>query len=221
MTSAARTRKPIRVNLKARAATAERRRARTRNRLLEAAEAVIAERGVEAVTIATIVESAGVSRGVFYNYFPTATDLLNELNRRVAEQLSGRLLALAKRPVDPATRLAASLHTVMAAYAADPVRGWVALQVAGSRAPRASAFESLFSMLYKEGVKAGQFRKVDMTAALTVCFGAMRMARRDAIAGEAPSQAVPVVALILAAFGVPYEEAERISREEAAAASAG
>jgi hypothetical protein len=29
---------------------------------------------------------------------------------------------------------------------------------------------------------------------------------------------VQIVALILAAFGVPYEEAERISREQAAAA---
>jgi AcrR family transcriptional regulator len=221
LTRPARPRKPIRVNLAARAAAAERRRARTRERLLEAAEAVIAERGVEAVSIATIVESAGVSRGVFYNYFPTATDLLQELNRRVADQLAGRLLALTNRPVDPATRMAASLHTVMAAYAADPVRGWVAVQISMSRAPRAEAFETLFTRLYKEGVKIGQFRKVDINAALVVCFGAMRMARRDAIAGDAPDQHIGVVALILAAFGVPYDDAERISREEAAAARAG
>jgi AcrR family transcriptional regulator len=208
------------VNLEARAATAELRRTRTRERLLDAAEAVILERGVDAVSIATIVESAGVSRGVFYNYFPTATDLLSELNRRVAEQVTGRLRALITRPVDPATRLAASLHTVMAAYTADPVRGWVAVQISMSRAPRAEAFEALFAMLYKEGVKAGQFRKVDMNAALTVCFGTIRMARSDAIGGAPPDQHIGVIALLLAAFGVPFDEAERISREEAALANA-
>jgi len=45
------------------------------------------------------------------------------------------------------------------------------------------------------------------------------MARRDVLSGAAlRAQGVPLVALILAAFGVPFEEAEQISREEAEAA---
>lgn len=209
----------MRVNLQARAAAAEQRRARTRERLLDAAEAVVAEKGLEAASVEEIVRGAGVSRGTFYNYFPTPTDLIHALNHRVAAHLDDQLDGLALQSDDPATRLAATFHTVLVAYLADPVRGWVAFQVANSRAPRQRAFEARFAQLYEQGVARGQFRQVDMTAAWTVAFGAMRMAQRDTVAaGAVPIQTVQVVALILAAFGLPYDEAERISRDEAVAA---
>jgi hypothetical protein len=58
-----------------------------------------------------------------------------------------------------------------------------------------------------------------MAAAYTIAFGSIRMAQRDMLGGAAPpAQGVGVVALILTAFGVPFEEAGRISREEAASA---
>jgi hypothetical protein len=45
------------------------------------------------------------------------------------------------------------------------------------------------------------------------------MIQRDLVAGVAAEvHSIEVVALILAAFGVPYEQAERISRAEAQAA---
>ena len=212
------SRGPMRVNLAARAATAEARRQRTRARLLDAAEAVIAERGPDAASIEDLVRAARVSRGTFYNYFPTVTDLVHALNQRIAVQMARELQPVADRDGSPAARLAASFHAVIAACAADPVRGWVAVQLATSRAPRQAPFEQQFAALYREGVRAGCFRDVELAAALTVCFGAMRMAQRDAVTGAAaPARSVQVVALLLAAFGVPYDEAERISREEAVA----
>jgi AcrR family transcriptional regulator len=212
----------MRVNLEARAAAAEQRRAKTRELLLSAAETVVAERGFEAASVEEFVRAAGVSRGTFYNYFPTTTDLVAALNERAAAHLDGVLVELMRRRADPATLLAASLHLAMAAYLADPVRGWVALQLVGSRAPRVRGFEFRFAQLFAEGVRQGQFRDVDVEAALTVTFGAMRMAQRDVVSGDAlPARAVQVVALILAAFGVPHDDAERISHEEAQAARLG
>jgi AcrR family transcriptional regulator len=209
----------MRVNSQARAAAAEQRRTRTRERLLDAAEGVVAEHGFDGVPVEAFVAAAGVSRGTFYNYFPTTADLHHALNERVAAHLDGLLERLAQQPGEPASLLAASLHTVLCAYLTDPVRGWVALQIASSRTPRVRSFESRFAALYEAGVRQGQFRLVEMTSAWTLAFGAMRMTQRDVVAGEAtPHQAVQVIALVLAAFGVPYEEAERISRHEAAAA---
>lgn len=212
-------RRPMRVNLEARAAAAEQRRARTRERLLAAAEAVIAEKGVAGVSIEDFVRAAGVSRGTFYNYFPTTTDLVGALNQRVAAHMDALLAEVARQRHEPATLLARTLHTMLAAYFADPVRGWVALQLASSRTPRIAPFEERFALLYREGVRRGQFRDIQMLSALTLTFGSMRMIQRDLVAGAAARvHSVEVVALILAAFGVPYETAERISREEAAAA---
>lgn len=207
----------MRVNREARAATAEQRRQRTRERLLDAAERVVADKGLQNASIEEFVAAAGVSRGTFYNYFPTATDLLAALNVRVAAQLDDALDRLTEQRHDPAALLALTLHTVLASYVADPVRGWVALQLAGSRAPRVRSFEIRFAGLYAQAVRSGRFRPVDMPAAWTLAFGAMRMIQSDMIS-DPTVRPEPVVALILTAFGLPHDEAERISREEAAAA---
>jgi AcrR family transcriptional regulator len=209
----------MRVNLESRAATAQSRRARTRERLLQAAEQVVVEKGFENASIEEFVAAAGVSRGTFYNYFPTTTALLHALNTRVAEDLDRTLDMFTAHIDDCAARLAATIHTVVASCMADPVRGWVAMQIAASRVPRQHAFEERFAATYREGVACGRFRDVDMAAAYTIAFGAIRMAQRDILGGASlPAQGVQVVALVLAAFGVPYEEAERISLQEAASA---
>jgi len=209
----------MRVNLQARAASAERRRARTRERLLDAAEKVVASKDLQDATIEDFVSAAGVSRGTFYNYFPTVTDLLHALNTRVAGDLDRRLDELTGHIEDCAARLAAICHTVISNTASDPVRGWVAAQIASSRAPRQRVLEDRFAALYREAVAGGRFRDVDMAAAYAIAFGAMRMTQRDMAGGAAlPAHGVQTVALILAAFGIPFEEAERISRDEAMAA---
>jgi len=108
---------------------------------------------------------------------------------------------------------------VISNTASDPVRGWVAAQIASSRAPRQRVLEDRFAALYREAVAGGRFRDVDMAAAYAIAFGAMRMTQRDMAGGAAlPAHGVQTVALILAAFGIPFEEAERISRDEAMAA---
>ncbi|HEX3367701.1 TetR/AcrR family transcriptional regulator [Phenylobacterium sp.] len=211
----------MRVNLEARAALAGQRRARTRDRLLIAAEAVIAEKGLHGGSIEEFARAAGVSRGTFYNYFPTTTDLISALNRRVARDMAGLLAEIVKRPADPAARLAASLHTMLAAYHADPLRGWVALQLASTSAPRVSAYEEVFATLYREGVARGQFRDVDLVAAVTLCFGTLRMALRDVAAGEPAAQPEELVAMLLTAYGLPFEAALAISCEQCAAAKRG
>jgi AcrR family transcriptional regulator len=209
----------MRVNLEARAATAEQRRNRTRERLLDAAETVVAEKGFESASIEEFASAAGVSRGTLYNYFPTTTDLLHALNTRVAGDLDRTLDRITGEIEDCAVRLAATLHTVVASYMADPVRGWIAVQVAASRVPRQHAFEDRFAATYREGVACGRFRDVDMAAAYTIAFGSVRMAQRDMLGGVSlPAHGVEIVALILAAYGVPFDEAQLISREEAAAA---
>ena len=205
----------MRVNLQARAATAEQRRARTRERLLAAAERVIAETGAPDASIEAFARAAQVSRGTFYNYFPTVSDLIEALSWRVAAHMDGLFLEIARRPSGPAERLAASLHAVLAAYASDPVRGWVALHLAGSGAPRLAYYEKAFHTVFNEAVREGVFRTADPTAAATLCFGTLRMLQRDVVSGAPAIQALPVVALILTAFGVEPDEANRISREQA------
>jgi AcrR family transcriptional regulator len=61
--------------------------ARTRQRLLDAAESVFAELGYHEASIVKITEAAGVAQGTFYLYFESKKqvfdELVRDLNRRV------------------------------------------------------------------------------------------------------------------------------------------
>lgn len=76
--------------------------------ILDAAEHVIAARGIEATSIAAIAERAGVAVGTLYNYFPDRDSLLASLFRVRREQLVPRLAAalssVAKLPFEQALR---------------------------------------------------------------------------------------------------------------------
>jgi AcrR family transcriptional regulator len=72
--------------------TLGRRGARTRTRLLEAAEDVFAQVGYHDASIVKITEAAGVAMGTFYLYFRSKKEifdeLLRDLNRRVRHAMS-------------------------------------------------------------------------------------------------------------------------------------
>jgi AcrR family transcriptional regulator len=66
--------------------------ARTRRRLLEAAEGVFAELGYHDASIVKLTESAGVGQGTFYLYFASKKEIFDELvldlNHRVRQAMT-------------------------------------------------------------------------------------------------------------------------------------
>lgn len=204
----------MRINLIARAASAQARRERTRQRLLDAAMQVIAQKGAESTSVEDLVAAAGVARGTFYNYFPTVDDLVHALNTHLAEALLAGLDAVLLATSEPRLRLAAMAHYILVLVRTDAAIGWVMLRLAGSKSPRQPVLEARFDAIYNEGAERGLFRACDLTAARALAFGAARMAQRDILVGDAsPEHGRKVVALMLAAFGVAPEDADRISRE--------
>ncbi|HCA87030.1 MAG TPA: TetR family transcriptional regulator [Streptomyces sp.] len=71
----------------------------TRQRLLEAAVACLAERGWSGSTVTVVAERAGVSRGAAQHHFPTREDLFTAAVEHVAEQRSDALRAVLAEPV--------------------------------------------------------------------------------------------------------------------------
>jgi AcrR family transcriptional regulator len=75
----------------------ERKKARTRQALVDAALRLFAERGFEATTVADIAEAADVSPRTFFTYFPAKEDVLFAGTQDRRERLRA---ALAKRAPD-------------------------------------------------------------------------------------------------------------------------
>ncbi|WP_319823412.1 TetR/AcrR family transcriptional regulator [Thalassovita sp.] len=96
-----------------RAVSSERRKARTRKRLIEAGVLVLAERGPEATLIDHVISQAEVSRGTFYNYFTSIEDLAQSARQELAEEITALLESATAPQSDPAVRLAVKLRVYL------------------------------------------------------------------------------------------------------------
>lgn len=65
----------------------------TRERLIEAAFAVVAREGLEAASVKTIAAEAGITPGLMHYHFPTKDALLEAAMRRGLEEYRQRLIA--------------------------------------------------------------------------------------------------------------------------------
>ena len=100
------------------------RRQATRDRVLEAASEVFAERGFHGATVEDICERAGFTRGAFYSNFSSKDDLVVELSRRHSEALVDRIRRASKRERASADEV---LSDVFAALADDSRERWLVL----------------------------------------------------------------------------------------------
>lgn len=84
--------------------TREESRARTRDRLLESAGALFAERGVNGTSVEQIAERAGFSRGAFYGNFADKQEIVRALLLRRTEQERAEVRSLGADGDDDALR---------------------------------------------------------------------------------------------------------------------
>jgi AcrR family transcriptional regulator len=81
--------------------TQERRRERTRDLLLDAAQEVFADRGFEGASLEEIADTAGYTRGAIYKHFTGKDELFLAANKRFNERFLQTFLEV----LDPATPL--------------------------------------------------------------------------------------------------------------------
>ncbi|WP_409058313.1 TetR/AcrR family transcriptional regulator [Streptomyces sp. SYP-A7185] len=102
----------------------------TRQRLLEAAVACLAESGWAGSTVSVVAERAGVSRGAAQHHFPTREDLFTAAVEYVAEQRSTALREL------PAQDRASVVAALVDLYTGPLFRAALHLWVAASNEPQ-------------------------------------------------------------------------------------
>ena len=119
----------------------------TRQRLLEAAVACLAEYGWSGSTVTVVAERAGVSRGAAQHHFPTREDLFTAAVEHVAEERSAAVLALSGDlpPEGSSARTSMIVRWLVDLYTGPLFRAALQLWVAASNEerlrPRVTALE--------------------------------------------------------------------------------
>lgn len=97
------------------------RRARTRQRIIESALGVIAERGPDAPVIEDFIRAAGVARGTFYNHFRTTEELLTATSGWLEDALIGQIESAIGGFDDPVRRAATGMRLWLHLSRQEPV----------------------------------------------------------------------------------------------------
>ena len=92
-------------------ATIETHRSAVRDAIVQAAAALVAERGLRGVTMAEVAARAGVGRATLYKYFGDAEAILGAWHEREIGRHLAEALEVLEGPGNPSARLAAVLES--------------------------------------------------------------------------------------------------------------
>lgn len=191
----------------------ERRKARTRTRLLAAARQLFAARGVEQTTIAEIAEHADIAIGSFYNYFRTKEELLDAL---LEEELSKQLRLLQARQAkvgDPAEKISVAHRHLVRAAQLDPDWAWLMVRLEVPYRVAWAVLGRAAERDLREGIEAGRFQVANQKLALNASGGALFAVIHAQLVGENGEHADCEHAEgVLRSFGLDRAEAAEIAR---------
>ncbi len=154
----------------------EARKAAMKQRLLDAALALVATGGFNSLTIQALAQKAGIATGAVYKHFESKAQLCAQVFRLATEKEVAAVRATALRSGAPATRLlntidafaARALRGQRLAYAliAEPVDALVDTE----RLRYRHAYAEIFQKLVEDGIRSGDFpaQTPDVSAAALV-----------------------------------------------------
>lgn len=164
----------------------ERRRRRSRERLLRSAAEVISDRGIDGTTISDIAERADVGLGTVYYYFKSKDDLALAVMEWIMDRLAARIREVTRHFEDPAQTFAYGVRTVMEVATHDRQWQWLLKRVDVVAEAMVHRFGQYGREDIARAVKAGRYRVKDVDlvwrqaiwAMLAVCVAVCNGSRK-------------------------------------------
>jgi AcrR family transcriptional regulator len=191
---------------------AARKRERTRGELVAAAERLVAERGMDALSIDDITEAADVAKGTFYTHFTDKDDLAAAVGRAIRVELEDKITATNEGVTDAAIRMANGLSSLCAFAIAQPVRARALLRLIPGVVDPDTPINAGIRGDVAMGTKTKRFTVASVNAATVATIGiamsaGMRLSDETRRVPEPFAFAAEVVATALAALGLKQPEA--------------
>ena len=159
------------------------RRARTRQRIIEAALRVIAEKGPDAPVIEDFIQAAGVARGTFYNHFKTTEELLTATSGWLEDALIETIESVIGEFDDPVRRVATGMRLWLHLSRQDPV---FCAFVVRSRF-RGAAVEQALALDLGAGLRSGRLAVSSIDLARDLVVGTIREAQARMMGARVPA----------------------------------
>ena len=187
-------------------------RARTRDQLLAAAQALLLEQSAASLGIRQITAKAGVVHATFYNYYPTVEALIEDV-ASLMQASHGLLVARLRAGIDdPAELFSLTTRQTLRVIPAEPAYGRLLFDaglpvdrfVAGLRATmQADVFD---------GIKRGVFQATDRNIAVSMIAGGVLGLALDLHRRTLPAKAIEAAtAELLVSLGVTSRRAQRLA----------
>jgi AcrR family transcriptional regulator len=167
----------------------DRRRARTRARLVAAAGALFARQGVDNTRINEITEEADVGFGSFYNHFASKEAIVEAVLAETVAAQGAAIEAVTADLDDPAETVAVAHRYFVNLARIDPNWAWLLIRLDLSHNITLAALGPYAQRDLERGIRAGRFNVPDKRVALFAAGGALLAVMRAVLDGQAPKNA--------------------------------
>lgn len=192
----------------------DKRKARTRARLMGAAVRVMGERGVDAVTIAEIADEADVAFGSFYNHFESKDAIVDAVITDLLEVIGDSIDAATADIDDPLLVLTVAFRMLHRSAEREPGVTSFVLRAVFDDDRLLDAFLSRVRRDVVRAAAAEQIVVVDVDAAVLMLTGASLMATRGVLDGRLPAGEEETIATnLLRLLGVTSAKAAALVRK--------
>ena len=188
------------------------RREATRLRLIESALTVLAEKGPDTAAIEDFIAAAQVSRGTFYNYFRTTSELLLAVASGMSDEILQVVDPVVQQFSDPVARFSAGSRLYMQTAMRYPLWGAFITRVGTRVAARGQLIDvylnrDLLEAIAQQRLKIDNVRVARDVVLGTIFFGIETMLT-EPTHDHHPEQ---MMRCVLTGFGLPEAEAEAIA----------
>lgn len=191
----------------------DRRKLATRQAILDATQALLASRSMDALTVDEIAMRADVAKGTFYNYFPDKDALERELSWEVRARMESEIARTNEGVSDPAERIARAFCCVLHFCLCAPERATAMMRLFPHATDPAAPINSGVRGDVTEGLARGRIMAPSEDVAVA-CIVGVFMAGVNRALDLSPEQAKTFArnlgTILLHGLGLSRAQAERI-----------
>jgi AcrR family transcriptional regulator len=194
----------------------DRRKLATREALLNAANALLHSRSMDALSVDEIVERADVARGTFYNYFPDKDALERALASRTRARIENEIARLNVGVKEPVQRIARAFCSVLRMGISAPQEATAMMKLFPRATDPAAPINSGVRRDAGEGMAQGRIVAASEDVVVAYVMGVFVTGVNRAL--DLPPERVREFAqglgtVLIHGLGIKRVEAERIARD--------